>query len=171
MNWVSKIIKIQFLVIGGGSILLHGNEGSLNQATTETKNSIHKSLSDNNFTKMSSRRRPSFPGANEVELLRSLLDASPERLKIMKKTIERVESMSPQKKKEIKKRLRQLKDSPPHIRADEIGRLKRRYEQLTQYWASLNPKDRQNEIKAFRALTFPEREKYFKSVIQYKKGQ
>ena len=103
MNWVSKIIKIQFLVIGGGSILLHGNEESLKQATTETKNSIHKSLSDNNFTKMSSRRRPSFPGANEVELLRSLLDASPERLKIMKKTIERVESMSPQKKKEIKK--------------------------------------------------------------------
>ena len=31
MNWVSKIIKIQFLVIGGGSILLHGNEESLNQ--------------------------------------------------------------------------------------------------------------------------------------------
>ena len=171
MNWVNKIIKIQFLVIGGGSILLHGNEESFKQATSETKNSIHKSLSDNNYTKMNSRRRPTFPGANEVELLRSLLDASPERLKIMKKTIERVESMSPQKKKEIKKRLRQLKDSPPHIRADEIGRLKRRYEQLTQHWASLNPKDQQNEIKAFRALSFPEREKYFKSVIQYKKGQ
>ena len=46
MNWVSKIIKIQFLVIGGGSILLHGNEESLKQATTETRNSIHKSLSD-----------------------------------------------------------------------------------------------------------------------------
>ena len=75
------------------------------------------------------------------------------------------------KKKEIKKRLRQLKDSPPHIRAHEIGRLKRRYEQLTQHWATLNPQDRQNEINAFRALSFPEREKYFKSVIQNKKGQ
>ena len=99
MNWVSEIIKIQFLVIGGGLILLRGDEGSLNQVTSKTKNSIHKSLSDNNFTKMSSRRRPFFPDVNEVELLRSLLDASPERLKIMKKTIERVESMSPQKKK------------------------------------------------------------------------
>ena len=52
MNWVNKIIKIQFLVIGGGSILLHGNEESFKQATSETKNSIHKSLSDNNYTKM-----------------------------------------------------------------------------------------------------------------------
>ena len=66
MNWVNKIIKIQFLVIGGGSILLHGNEESFKQATSETKNSIHKSLSDNNYTKMNSRRRPTFPGANEV---------------------------------------------------------------------------------------------------------
>ena len=171
MNWLKQIIKIQFLVIGGGSILLHGNEESLNQAIYKTKNSIHKNLDDNNFTKLISRRRLSFPGVNEVELLRSLLDASPERLKIMKKTIERVESMSPQKKKEIKKRLRQLKDSPPHIRAHEIGRLKRRYEQLTQHWATMNPQDRQNEINAFRALSFPEREKYFKSVIQNKKGQ
>ena len=171
MNWISKIIRTQFLVIGLGLTLLHANEKMVNQPITKNNDSIHKSSSDNNFTNISLRRKPSFPGANEVELLRTLLDASPERLKIMKKTIERVESMSPQKKKEIKKRLRQLKDSPPHIRADEIGRLKRRYEQLTQYWASLNPKDRQNEIKAFRALTFPEREKYFKSVLQYKKGQ
>ena len=169
MNWVNKIIKIQFLVIGGGSILLHGNEESLNQAIYKTKNSIHKNLDDNNFTKLISRRRLSFPGVNEVELLRSLLDASPERLKIMKKTIERVESMSPQKKKEIKKRLRQLKDSPPHIRAKELGWLKRRQEQLNNYWQTLSPQDRENEIKSFRALPSGEREKYFRSIIKTKK--
>ena len=169
MNWLKQIIKIQFLVIGGGSILLHGNEESLNQAIYKTKNSIHKNLDDNNFTKLISRRRLSFPGVNEVELLRSLLDASPERLKIMKKTIERVESMSPQKKKEIKKRLRQLKDSPQHIRAKELGWLKRRQEQLNNYWQTLSPQDRENEIKSFRAIPSGEREKYFRSIIKTKK--
>ena len=169
MNWISKIIRTQFLVIGLGLTSLHANEKIVNQPITKNNDSIHKSSSDSNFTNISLRRKPSFPGANEVELLRSLLDASPERLKIMKKTIERVESMSPQKKKEIKKRLRQLKDSPPHIRAKELGWLKRRQEQLNNYWQTLSPQDRENEIKSFRALPSGEREKYFRSIIKTKK--
>ena len=46
-------------------------------------------------------------------------------------------------------RLRQLKDSPPHLRAHELGRLKRRYEQLTQHWASLNLKIDKMRLKPF----------------------
>lgn len=171
MKFINKIIRTQIFLLGLGLAILNADEGLDGQTVQQTKGLIRKSFNDKNYTKMSLRRKSPFPGANEVELLRSLLDASPERLKIMKKTIERVESMSPQKKKEIKMRLRQLKDSPPHLRAHELGRLKRRYEQLTQHWASLEPKDRQNEIKAFRALSFTEREKYFKSVTQHKKGQ
>ena len=171
MKFIIKIIRAQIFLLGLGLATLNADEGLDGQTAQKTNRLIHKSFNDKNYTKMNLRRKPLFPGANEVELLRSLLDASPERLKIMKKTIERVESMSPQKKKEIKMRLKQLKDSPPHLREHELGRLKRRYEQLTQHWASLQPKDRQNEIKAFRALSFTEREKYFKRVIQHKKGQ
>ena len=171
MKFITTIIRAQIFLLGFGLVILNADEAIDGQETQKTKGLIRKSFYDKNHTKMGLLRKPLFPGANEVELLRSLLDASPERLKIMKKTIERVESMSPEKKKEIKMRWRQLKESPPHLRAQELGRLKRRHDQLSEYWATLNSKDRQNEIKAFRALSFTEREKYFKSVIKFKKGQ
>jgi hypothetical protein len=170
MNVITTWRKAYYIILYLVFAPLSADEASYVKGTPETKDLVKDVVNEHNLTTMPARQKPPFPGGREVELLRSLLDAPPERLKILKKTIERVELMSPQKKKEIKKRLRQLKESPPHIRAHELGRLKRRQMQLNNYWQGMSPKDRQNEIKAFRALSLVERESYFKSVIKNKKG-
>ena len=45
----------------------------------------------------------------EIEVLKNLLSASPERLKVMRRTIERVESMSAEEKQMMLKRLQRFK--------------------------------------------------------------
>ena len=66
---------------------------------------LNKSSNEKNMTKSGSKRSVQLPNASEIELLQRLLDVSPERLRFMKKAIERVESMSPEQKKNIKERL------------------------------------------------------------------
>ena len=48
------------------------------------KSEIRKHFLDENQSKKTSRGVPLFPGANQVDLLRSLLDAPPEKLRILR---------------------------------------------------------------------------------------
>ena len=124
-----------------------------------------KSYGDGNVTKVDKKRKLNFPSSNQIDLLRSLLDASPERLRLMKKTIERVESMTPDQKRNVKVRLRKLRDAPPHIRFKELGNLRLRHEKLTKYWQSLKTEKRKSEMKNFQNLSLSERDSYFRDVI------
>ena len=83
----------------------------------------------------------------------------------MKKTIERVESMTPDQKRNVKMRLKKLRDAPPHIRFKELGNLRLRHEKLNKYWKSLNREKRKSEMENFQNLSLPERESYFRDVI------
>ena len=108
---------------------------------------------DNNQTKRELHRKPHFPGASQVDLLRTLLEMPPEKLRIMRNTIERVEGMSPVQKKEIKTRLRKLKDLKPDYRLHELRLLRRRHDILNKYWQSLNSESREEEMKKFYNLS------------------
>ena len=120
---------------------------------------------DGNVSKVDKKRKLNFPSSDQIDLLRSLLDASPERLRVMKKTIERVESMTPDQKRNVKIRLRKLRDAPPHIRFKELGNLRLRHEKLTKYWQSLKSEKRKSEIKNFQNLSLSERDSYYRDVI------
>jgi hypothetical protein len=124
-----------------------------------------KRYGDGNVSKVDKKRQLNFPSSDQIDLLRSLLDASPERLRVMKKTIERVESMSPDQKRNVKMRLRKLRDAPPHIRFKELGNLRLRYEKLNKYWKSLKSEKRKSEMKNFQNLSLSERDSYFRDVV------
>lgn len=109
-------------------------------------------------------RKPLFPGAGQVDLLRVLLDMPPEKLRIMRKTIERVEKMSPVHKKEIKIRLSRLRDLNPENRARELRVLRRRYETLNKHWQNMDSESRQLEMSKFFKLSLSERSKYFNEI-------
>jgi hypothetical protein len=123
-----------------------------------------KHLSDKNQTKKNLRGIPIFPGANQVELLRSLLDAPPENLRILRKTIERVEGMSLEQKKDIKHRLRNLKNLQPERRSKELRALRHRQDVLSKYWNSLDLEIRKEEMRSFYKLSLLERKKYFEKI-------
>lgn len=123
-----------------------------------------KHFSDKNQTKKNLRGIPIFPGANQVELLRALLDASPENLRILRKTIERVEGMSLEQKKVIKHRLRNLKNLQPERRIKELRALRHRQDVLSKYWNSLDLEIREREMKNFYKLSLLERKKYFEKI-------
>jgi hypothetical protein len=123
-----------------------------------------KHFPDKNQTKKTLRGIPLFPGANQVDLLRSLLDAPPENLRILRKTIERVEGMSPEQKKDIKHRLRNLRNLQPEGRTKELRALRHRQDVLGKYWKSLDPEMRKEEMRNFYQLSFADRTKYFNQV-------
>jgi hypothetical protein len=125
---------------------------------------LNKSFNDRNMTKSGSKRSVQLPNASEIELLQRLLDVSPERLRFMKKAIERVESMNPEQKKNIKERLSKLKNSPPHIRKREIGKLRSRHEKLNKYWKDLDFEKRKLEITKFQSLSSLEKDNYLKRI-------
>lgn len=125
---------------------------------------LNKSSNEKNMTKSGSKRSVQLPNASEIELLQRLLDVSPERLRFMKKAIERVESMSPEQKKNIKERLSKLRNLPPHIRTREIGKLRSRHEKLNKYWKGLDYEKRKLEIAEFQSLTSSEKDNYLKLI-------
>ena len=149
------------------SFLLNGkNEKPIPLPGTQGGNRPH--FVDNNQTMRESHRKPLFPGASQVDLLRALLEMPPEKLRIMRKAIERVEGMSLVHKKEIKTRLRKLKDLKPDHRAHEIRVLRRRHDILNKYWQSLNSESRQAEMKKFYNLSLSERSIYWNKIKELK---
>lgn len=129
------------------------------------KNSqIRKQFVDKNQSTKSHLKNPLFPGANQVDLLRSLLDAPPEKLRILRQTIERLEGMSIERKKEIKHRLKNLRNLRPEDRTKELKTLRNRQNILGKYWQTLEPEKRKKEMRKFHKLCLADRTQYFKSI-------
>jgi hypothetical protein len=72
--------------------------------------------------------------------------------------------MNPEQKKNIKERLSKLKNSPPHIRKREIGKLRSRHEKLNKYWKDLDFEKRKLEITKFQSLSSLEKDNYLKRI-------
>ena len=159
-----KIKKIITIALFFPLILTLAEEVNDRKKLSIQKMEKRKHFSDKNQTKKNLRGIPLFPGANQVDLLRSLLDAPPENLRILRKTIERVEGMSPEQKKDIKHRLRNLRNLQPELRTRELRALRHRHDVLNKYWKSLDPEMRKEEMRNFYQLSFADRTKYFNKV-------
>ena len=162
-----KLSVFLYLLSCAFSFLLYGkNEkpGPLNGIQGVNK----PILVDNNNSMRELHRKSLFPGARQVDLLRALLEMPPEKLRIMRKAIERVEGMSSVQKKEIKIRLRKLKDLKPDHQAHELRVLHRRHDILNKYWQSLNSESRQAEMKKFYSLSLSERSIYWNKIKELK---
>lgn len=143
------------------------SKGSSPVNDSGTANTIDREFKrgfDKNMSKSGGFRKSNFSDLGEIEILRRLLDAPPEKLKIMKKTIERVESMTPEQKRNVSNRLKKLRESPPHIRHNEIGKLRFRRDKLNNYWQGLGVEERKSEMEKFFKLSALGREKYMTEI-------
>jgi len=123
---------------------------------------------DQNRTPAALHRGKRPPNDEQIELLHFLLEASPERLRTMRNTIERVESMSPEQRKSMRARLKRFRENPPAARTKMMRDYRMRQDLLRKYWKTLDPETRAREMKHFYQLPLPQRSKYLEKVKKTK---
>ena len=98
-----------------------------------------------------------------MELLRFFLEASPERLQVIRKTIERVEKMTPEERKSMRARLKRFRRKAA-ARTKMMKDFHMRQDLLNRYWKTLDPETRVREMNHFHQLSLPQRPKYLEKV-------
>ena len=100
----------------------------------------------------------------EIEVLKNLLSASPERLKVMRRTIERVESMSAEEKQMMLKRLQRfkMKSAEEKMIFSKLNRGKI----LDEYLKDLDSVEKEKEMEIFLKLKEPERAEFIRKIRQ-----
>ncbi len=119
---------------------------------------------DENRTRADFQRKRRPPSEEQMELLRFLLEASPERLQVIRRTIERVEKMSPEERKNMKVRLKHFRENAPAARVKMMRDFQSRQDSLRKYWKTLDSETQSREMKKFHQLALPERQKYLEKV-------
>ena len=105
----------------------------------------------------------------EIEILLKLLKAKPEKLRIMRKTIERVELMTPEQKRGMSLRLNRFRNASDSEKEQFFSRFQSRMNTLKHYWDSLEPDKKKAETKKFYNLKEQERSDYIKQLRERKK--
>jgi len=125
----------------------------------------HRAASvDHNRTGQGGHRKRRAPGEEQMDLLRFFLEASPERLQVIRKTIERVEKMTPEERKSMRARLKRFREKAPAARTKMMKDFHMRQDLLNRYWKTLDPETRVREMNHFYQLSLPQRPKYFEKV-------
>ncbi|MBT3637599.1 MAG: hypothetical protein HN531_11705 [Opitutae bacterium] len=126
--------------------------------------------SDENRTRADFHRKKRPPSEEQMELLRFLLEASPERLQVIRGTIERVEKMTPEERKSMRARLKRFRENAPAARTKMMKDFHMRQDLLRRYWKTLDPETEAREIKHFHQLPMPERHKYLEKIRKKQKA-
>ena len=113
------------------------------------------------------KRRP--PSEEQMELLRFLLEASPERLQVIRRTIERVEKMTPEERKSMRGRLKRFRENAPAARTKMMKDFQSRQDSLRKYWKTLDSETKAREMSNFYQLSFADRQKYLEKVRKKEK--
>ena len=140
--------------------------GEQREVTAKDKASEgHRAVSvDHNRTVQGGHRKRRAPGEEQMDLLRFFLEASPERLQVIRKTIERVEKMTPDERKNMRARLKRFREKAPAARTKMMKDFHMRQDLLNRYWKTLDPETRVREMNHFYQLSLPQRPKYFEKV-------
>lgn len=103
-----------------------------------------------------------FPrvGDEEIRMLRRLMDLSPERLKILRRTIERIENYSEEEREALKKKLSHFSNRSPEERGRKIEDLMRTHARLKEHMEKLSPGERASRMKKFQSLNLNEKKRF-----------
>ena len=158
----------QLLFVG---LFAHSSLGEKEEPSLKGKTREDSRLSrfDQNRTGPGLHRKKRPPGDEQMELLRFLLEASPERLQVMRRTIERVEKMTPEERKSMRARLKRFRENAPAARTKMMKDFQSRQDSLHRYWKTLDPEARARETKHFHQLPMPERYKYLEKIRKKQK--
>jgi polyhydroxyalkanoate synthesis regulator protein len=97
-------------------------------------------------------------------MLRKLLELPPARLKILRKTIERMEKYSEEDRELMRRKLSRFKAGAPDERKKFIEQIRRRHELLQSHLSKFSPKQKIEEAKKFHALSLNEKRKFFEDL-------
>ena len=97
-------------------------------------------------------------GDEEIRMLRRLLELPPHRLRILRKTIERMEKYTDQER-ELMKKAFPFRAEGPEERRKVLEHLKKRHDLLKLYLSKLGQK-RLTEAKKFHALSMQDKKKF-----------
>ena len=104
---------------------------------------------------------------DEIRMLRRLLDMPPVRLRMLRRTIERLENYSEEEREKMKKKLNKLRSMEPGDRNYAMEVLLKRHASLKSYWASFSPENRAVEIRKFISMSNKQRKKFVEELPSY----
>ena len=99
-------------------------------------------------------------GGEQIEMLRRLLESPPEKLRLMRETIQRVEKMTPEDREDMRLRLKRFRELPLKRRSEVFRNFHHKQNSLRRYWDSLPPKKRDKELLEFQRLAPHERKAF-----------
>ena len=153
----------QLLFVG---LFAHSSLGEKEEPSLKGKTREDSRLSrfEQNRTGSGLHRKKRPPGDEQMELLRFLLEASPERLQVMRRTIERVEKMTPEERKSMRARLKRFRENAPAARTKMMKDFQSRQDSLRKYWKTLDSEAKAREMNNFHQLSLPDRQRYLEKV-------
>lgn len=99
-------------------------------------------------------------GGEQIEMLRRLLETPPEKLRLMRETIQRVENMTPEDREDMRRRLKRFRELPLQRRSEVFRNFHHKQNSLRRYWDSLPQKKRDKELLEFQRLAPHERKAF-----------
>ncbi len=99
-------------------------------------------------------------GDEEIRMLRRLLELPPERLKMLRRTIERLENYTEEERKSLKEKLTHFNNRTPEERSRNIEDLMRRHALLKEHMERLSPSERASRMKRFQSLNLIEKKRF-----------
>ena len=101
---------------------------------------------------------------DEIRMLRRLLELPPHRLRILRKTIERMEKYSDQERDLMRKKLSRFRAEEPEVRRKVLEHLRKRHDLLKLYLSKLDPEKRLTEAKKFHAVSMQDKRKFLEDL-------
>jgi hypothetical protein len=101
----------------------------------------------------------------QIEMLRRLLDTPPDKLRLMRETIQRLEKMSHKDREDMRRRLKRFRELPQQRRSEMFRNFHYKQNSLRSYWDSLPAKTREKEQLEFQRLLPHERKAFMDRVL------
>ena len=146
-----KNYLIFFTIISASAFFLHGETEVGDSDISSKKSKESKKRKGAGFAKV---------GDEEIRMLRRLLDLPPERLGMLRKTIERLENYSEEDREALKKKLAHFRNGSPEERTKKIEDLMRRHALLREHMEKLSPSERAARMKKFQSLNLIEKKRF-----------
>ena len=106
----------------------------------------------------------------EIRLLRKFLDMPPARLKVLRRTLERMEGYTEEERRQMRIRLSKLQEESSSGKSRIMEGFVKRQQILKVYWSKLPVEKRKEEMANFYSMTGNERKEYLNQLSQGKES-
>lgn len=105
-----------------------------------------------------------------LKVIEQFIDMPPEKLAVIRQTLQRLEQMTPEEREEMKQRLKRFKELPPENRKRLVKDFKKvplaERSAIRRYWESIGPEAAMAEKRKMRSMTREERKNYRRELLE-----